>query len=431
MAERHAFGLLGRRLGHSFSPLIHERLGSVPYDLIELEPDEVAPFVREGDWRGLNVTIPYKRAAAELADARSPRVGRLGVANTLVRRADGSVYADNTDVLGFDWMLRRFCARELGAAAEQALAGEKVLVLGDGGASQAVQEALRATGAHVEVVSRHTENSYARVPERHLDARLVVNATSVGMFPNCPETPLPEGVLARMGRLAGVLDVVYNPCRTGICLAAERLGVPFESGLAMLVAQALHSSALFLGREPDDDLVAPIEREIAAQTKNVVIVGMPGAGKSSAGRNLARLTGRPFVDMDVAIEVDEGASPAQIIRERGEEAFRAAETAACRRYGARSGTVVSCGGGVVTRPENYPLLHQNGTVVLLERDLSQLSVAGRPLSEERGVGRLAQERMPLYRAWADVTLRCTGTAAGDAEAIVGLLGLATREQPAT
>lgn len=423
MAQGSPFGLVGRTLGHSFSPLIHERLGSVPYDLVELEPDEVAPFVRDGAWRGLNVTIPYKREAARLADERSPRVERLGVANTLVRRPDGSVFAENTDALGFAWMLRRFCLRELGAEPGRALAGRSVLVLGDGGASQAVQEALRTTGARVSVISRHGTDGYDDLAGRHPDAFLVVNATPVGMFPHCPASPVDEAQLARMGELAGVLDVVYNPRRTGICLAAEHLGVPAESGLAMLVAQALRSSELFQGRELDEGLVEPIEREIARQTDNVVLVGMPGAGKTSAGRALARLLGRPFVDLDVAIELDEGASPARIIREQGEGRFREAETRACARYGARSGTVIACGGGVVTRPENHDLLHQNATIVLVDRPLSELSVAGRPLSEDRGVESIARERMGLYRSWADVTLACTGSAMGDAEAIARLLGL--------
>lgn len=418
------FGLVGRTLGHSWSRQIHERLGSAPYALHELEPDEVAPFVRDGAWRGLNVTIPYKRRAAELADERSPRVERLGAANTLVRREDGSILAENTDVLGFFWMLARFCRRELGSSVSEALGSRKALVLGSGGASQAVRLALEEyAGMDVVTVSRSGKETYEGLARRHADAALVVNTTPVGMFPNCPASPLDEETLSALTGLVAVLDVVYNPRRTGLLLAAERLGLPAESGLAMLVAQALYASELFQGRDLDDSLVAEVEGQIRAQTENVVLIGMPGAGKSSCGRALARLLGRPFVDVDEAIALECGRSAAQIIREDGEEAFRAVETEITGRYAARSGLVLACGGGVVTREENRDLIRQNARVVFLDRPIAELSDDGRPMSQTKGVERLAAERMDAYRSWADVTLPCTGSPAGDAELARRLLVL--------
>ena len=418
------FGLVGRTLGHSWSRQIHERLGSAPYALHELEPDEVAPFVRGGAWRGLNVTIPYKRRAAELADERSPRVERLGAANTLVRREDGSILAENTDVLGFFWMLARFCRRELGSSVNEALGSRKALVLGSGGASQAVRLALEEyAGMDVVTVSRSGKETYEGLARRHADAALVVNTTPVGMFPNCPASPLDEETLSALTGLVAVLDVVYNPRRTGLLLAAERLGLPAESGLAMLVAQALYASELFQGRDLDDSLVAEVEGQIRAQTENVVLIGMPGAGKSSCGRALARLLGRPFVDVDEAIALECGRTAAQIIREDGEEAFRAVETEVTGRYAARSGLVLACGGGVVTREENRDLIRQNARVVFLDRPIAELSDDGRPMSQAKGVERLAAERMDAYRSWADVTLLCTGSPAGDAELARRLLVL--------
>lgn len=418
------FGLVGRTLGHSWSRQIHERLGSAPYALHELEPDEVATFVRDGAWRGLNVTIPYKRRAAELADERSPRVERLGAANTLVRREDGSILAENTDVLGFSWMLARFCRRELGSSVSEALGSRKALVLGSGGASQAVRLALEEyAGMDVVTVSRSGKETYEGLARRHADAALVVNTTPVGMFPNCPASPLDEETLSALTGLVAVLDVVYNPRRTGLLLAAERLGLPAESGLAMLVAQALYASELFQGRDLDDSLVAEVEGQIRAQTENVVLIGMPGAGKSSCGRALARLLGRPFVDVDEAIALECGRSAAQIIREDGEEAFRAVETEVTGRYAARSGLVLACGGGVVTREENRDLIRQNARVVFLDRPIAELSDDGRPMSQTKGVERLAAERMDAYRSWADVTLPCTGSPAGDAELARRLLVL--------
>lgn len=423
-AERGApFGLLGRRLGHSWSPTIHAALGSAPYALFEREPGEVECFVRRGSWRGLNVTIPYKADAFRLADEASPGARHLGAANTLVRRADGSVFADNTDLAGFAWMLERFCRRRLGGCAREALAGRKALVLGSGGASQAAQAVLAQADARVSVISRRGPDGYDTLARRHSDASLIVNTTPVGMYPHCPASPVSEADLARLESLRGVLDVVYNPTRTGICLAAERLSIPFESGLAMLVAQARFSSELFQGRPLDDGMIGGLEREILSSVTNVVYIGMPGSGKTTSGKALARLLGRPFVDMDDAIGLELGVSAEEFIRTRGEAAFRAVETRMATRYGARSGLVIACGGGVVTRPENYDLLHQNGRIVLLDRPLSELSLRGRPLSQAKGVERIAHERQDLYHAWADVKLACTGSAAGDAARTRELLGI--------
>ncbi len=417
------FGLLGRKLGHSWSPRIHTSLGSVPYELFEREPDDVEGFVRNGTWSGLNVTIPYKRDAARLADERSPRVDRLGAANTLVRRPDGTIYAENTDVLGFSLMLNRFCTGRLGVSAREVLAGKPAVVLGSGGASAAVQAALADAGALVSVISRSGSDTYETLAERHADAVLMVNATPVGMYPNCPASPVPEEVLAQLKNLVGVLDVIYNPTRTGIVLAAERLGIPADTGLSMLVAQALRSSELFQGRSLDVSLVDVIERQILSETSNVVLIGMPGCGKTTTGKRLARMLGRPFVDIDDAIEASTGESAATIIDTRGEQEFRRVESRVTGEYGARSGLVIACGGGVVTVPSNYDLLHQNGTIVFIDRPLSELETSGRPVSASKGVEALARERMGSYRSWADYSLVSMGSPAGNARAIQGLLGL--------
>lgn len=418
-----SFGLLGRTLGHSWSPRIHATLGSVPYTLFEREPKDVEDFIRNGSWQGINVTIPYKREAALLADERTSRVERLGVANTLVRKQDGSILADNTDILGFGWMLERFAQRELGCAAHQALNNAKVLVLGSGGASQAVQASLRDVHAKPVVISRTGSETYDTLAERHEDAVLVVNTTPVGMYPNCPASPLTDSQLQALTHLRGVLDVVYNPERTGICLAAERLGIAYESGLAMLVSQAFYSSQLFQDKRLDNDLIPKIEQGIRRHTRNVVFIGMPGCGKTSAGRRLARMTNRPFVDLDDLFVVDHGLSPAECIESRGEDAFRELETKTAASYGGRSNLVIACGGGIVTQGRNYDLLHQNGTIVFLDRPLEELATEGRPLSKTKGIHALAQQRMGLYREWADLVLVCTGSAAGDAMEVRKLLGL--------
>ncbi len=423
MAEARC-GLLGRTLGHSWSPQIHARLGSTPYALFEREPDEAERFLRAGAWTGLNVTIPYKALAARVADTRSPRVERLGVANTLVRRADGSIHAENTDVLGFSWVLDRFCRRELATSAAEAFADGEMLVLGSGGACRAACMALaELVGHEATVISRSGPDTYENLAERHPHARLVVNATPVGMFPSCPASPLGGETIAALAELRAVIDVIYNPERTGLCLEAERRGIACESGLAMLVSQAFYASQLFQGTTLDEALVGRIEGEIRATQRNIVLIGMPGAGKTSTGRALARMLRRPFVDLDDAFAVETGSSAADYIRDRGEDAFRERESAVAAAYGSRSGLVIACGGGIVTRPRNYDLIHQNGTIVFVDRPLSQLASEGRPLSQLKGIEALARERMGLYRSWADVTLPCTGSAAGDAALLRELLEL--------
>lgn len=415
------FGLLGRKLGHSWSPRIHKMLGSTPYALFEREPEEVKDFIRHGAWQGLNVTIPYKVNAFALADEVSERAQRIGAANTLVKRCDDSIYADNSDVGGFAWMLKRFCKRHWGANGAQLLSHLPVVVLGSGGASQAVQTALEEFGASVSVISRHSDESYDTLDARHADAGLLINTTPVGMYPNCPASPLSKTKLAKLTHLRGVIDIVYNPTRTGLCLQAERLGIPFESGLAMLVAQAALSSELFLSTTHSQETVEVIERELRNSMTNICLIGMPGVGKTSTGTLLARELHRPFIDLDAAFKIKEDASAADFISAHGEAAFRDAESQILADYASKSGLVISCGGGVVVRKDNYDLLHQNGLIVMLDRPVEQLSTRDRPLSQSKGLIQLAEERMNLYRNWADTIIACTGSPSGDARAISDFL----------
>lgn len=415
------FGLIGQKLGHSWSREIHERLGSSPYELWELEPDEVAGFIRKGSWKGINVTIPYKRNAAELADEQSGRVAELGVANTLIRRSGGSIFAENTDVTGFGWMLEHFFTTRLNASAHEMLNEKEALVLGTGGAAQAVACALKGVGARVCFISRRGDDTYNNLLERHGNASLIVNTTPVGMYPNCPKAPLTEETLSELKDLLGVLDVVYNPTRTGLVLEAERLNIPAESGLSMLVAQAVHASELFQNRKLDEGMIETIVHDLKMQTQNIALIGMPGSGKTTAGRRLARLLGRPFVDLDDACTVAAGMPVADYITSRGEATFRLLETQVLADYGMRSGLIIACGGGVVTQPQNHDLLCQNSFVVMLDRPIEELSLQGRPVSQAKGIEQLAHERMSLYRAWADAILPCTGSPDGDAKAIRALI----------
>ena len=394
-------GLLGRTLGHSYSPAIHALLGTYDYPLIELAPEAVAPFVRSGDWDGLNVTIPYKKAVVPCCDVLSPLARELGSVNTLVRR-DGKIYGDNTDAYGFEAMMRR-----LGLHCRD----KKALVLGSGGASVTVQAVLKGLGAHVTVISRSGEDNYQNL-HRHADAALLVNTTPVGMYPHAGLSPVD---LALFPALEAVLDIVYNPVRTRLILDAQAAGIPCESGLFMLVAQAVRASELFTQTSIPAETVERVYNAIRCQMENIVLIGMPGAGKTTVGRLLAQRLNREFVDCDEEVAKAAGMDIPAYFARHGEAAFRDLETTVLAQVTQRSGLVIATGGGCVTRAQNRDLLRQNGTVVWLRRELHDLPTDGRPVSKAVGVAALYQARRPLYEAFSHFAVdNVTPQAAADA-----------------
>lgn len=381
-------GLLGEHLTHSYSPQIHALLGDYSYELFEVAPEKLGEFLQTGEFDGLNVTIPYKRAVIPYCAELSAAAREMGSVNTLLRRPDGTLYGDNTDLDGFRWLLAR------GGGIRP---GEKALVLGTGGASQTVQAVLRAAGAEVAVLSRRGESNYLTLP-RHADARLVVNATPVGMYPNNGERLID---LSQLPQCRCVLDLIYNPARTRLLLDAAARGIRCENGLSMLVAQAKRAAELFTGRDIPDAACTDILRRMEAQMHNLILVGMPGSGKTTVGSLLAVSLGRPFYDADGEIEKKLGCSIPAFFAQRGEAAFRAVETEVLAELGKRSGCVIATGGGCVTRGENYDLLHQNGEIIWLRRSLTELPVEGRPVSQSRSLPELYREREPAYRRFAD------------------------------
>lgn len=384
-------GLLGRKLGHSYSPAIHKELGDYEYRIYEKEPEELEDFILNGDWNGLNVTIPYKKAVPEYCDSLSETARRIGTVNTLVKRPDRTIFGDNTDVYGFASLVR--------VSGIDPCVG-KVLVLGSGGASAAVLEALRQVNVTPIVISRSGANNYTNI-ERHADASLIINTTPLGMYPNTGVSPVDLNLFPR---LKGVLDVVYNPARTQILLDAEARGIPNANGLYMLTAQAKKSSECFTGSAIPDGEIDRVTRKLAAEMMNIVIIGMPGSGKTVTARRLAERTGREAVDADAFWEEKYGERIQDFIHKMGEAAFRERETEVLTELGKRSGIIISAGGGVVTREENYPLLHQNGTIVRIERDIDRLARAGRPLSIGNDLHAMYAVRAPLYERFADITV---------------------------
>lgn len=382
-------GLLGRTLGHSYSPAIHAELGDYEYKLYEKEPQELAAFLQSGDFDALNVTIPYKKDVMAYCAALSPAARRIGSVNTLVRRKDGTLYGDNTDADGFAYMVK---------TSGVGVAGKKALVFGSGGASVTACDVLKTLGASsVTVISRSGPDNYENL-DRHADAEILVNTTPVGMYPKNGASPVD---LTEFPNCCGVFDVVYNPARTALLLQAEKLGVRHAGGLPMLVAQARRASELFTGSQIADAEIVRIERKLAREMQNIVLVGMPGCGKSVVGAALAKRLGRPLLDSDALVTQTAQTPIPEFFRMQGEGAFRALETQALRELGKRSGAVIATGGGSVLREENYDLLHQNGVIVWLRRELSALPIDGRPVSQSVALDELYRTREPRYRRFAD------------------------------
>lgn len=398
-------GLLGKTLAHSHSPALHRLLGGYEYTLFEKSPDEVEDFLKNGAWDGLNVTIPYKKIAYALCDELSPAAKATGNVNTLLRRQDGSIYGDNTDYFGFQYLLEK---------AHVDPRGKKALVLGSGGASGTVCAVLHDLGAEVTVVSRTPEKSanvlnnseisfisYINIFQQK-DAKIIVNTTPVGMYPHNGEAAVN---LEEFPNLEFVADIIYNPARTALLLQAEKLGIPCAGGLSMLAAQAAVSSAIFLEEgEIDWVKIHRAEDMLRRQTQNIVLIGMPGCGKTTVGIALGKALRRPVWDCDEEIARKAGKTIEEIFARWGEERFRELETEVLADLGKRWGGIIATGGGCVTRAENRDLLRQNGRIIWLQRSGEKCAAAGRPLLQRFSWQELYRQRAALYEDFCDETV---------------------------
>ena len=402
------FGLLGRTLGHTYSPMIHNALGNSQYTTFEVEPENVQTFFQRPDLQGLNVTIPYKVDAMHACDHLSDIAKSIGCVNTIVRQADGTWYGTNTDYDGFLATL---------AWSHINVTDKDCVILGDGASSQTVHVALnRLDAKSITHISRHTEPTYERIHHFHETTQIIINCTPVGMYPHCPDQSIR---LAPFTHLEGVIDLVYNPHRTGILLEAESLGIPHVNGLVFLLAQAIAASALFLHRTYDESILSDLYKQFRQEQENIILIGMPGSGKSTIGQSLAKLTGRTLVDIDHLITEEVG-SISDYILTHGEPAFRAIESNIIADVGKQTGLIISTGGGAVTIPENYGPLRQNGRIYEIYRPLDELDTTGRVLSSG-GIERLQQlhtVRAPLYARFRQAQVLNTGTPESVAQRIL-------------
>ncbi len=394
--------LIAKKLGHSYSKLIHNALSSYNYDYKELSEEELSFFFAEKDFDALNVTIPYKQAVIKYLDYVSPEAKKIGAVNTVVNHG-GRLCGYNTDYYGFMYQLKE-------AGAE--LLGKDVVILGRGGAAKTVECVCRDMGA--KFVRMLTRDDSDITP--FYSAEIVINATPVGMFPNTGESAVD---ITKFTKCEAVLDLIYNPAKTKLILDAKRMGIKTANGLGMLVAQAKKACEIFTDSAVSDDKIPEIKRLVELQTKNIILIGMPGSGKSTVGKRLAEILGKEFFDSDAEISAL-GRTPGEIIKTEGEAAFRKIETAMLSELCKKSGSVIATGGGCVTIAENYDIIKQNATVVFIERDIESLATVGRPLSAG-GTDKLWQVREPLYRHFADLTVQSQETADKTAEKILEVI----------
>ncbi|MBR3786731.1 MAG: shikimate kinase [Firmicutes bacterium] len=383
------YGLIGEKLGHSYSPQIHSKFGDYPYELCEVREDQLEALLKDDTYGGFNVTMPYKKTVIPYCDELSDIAKRIGSVNTIVRTEDGRLIGGNTDHYGFIYLLK---------ANGIEVEGRKCMVLGSGGASMTVRTALQDLGAgEIVVISRSGENNYENI-QKHFDSEVIVNTTPVGMYPNNGRAPIN---IDDFYNCQGVVDLIYNPSKTKLVLDAMAKSIPACSGLEMLVAQAKEASELFQGIEIEDEEIDAAYDEVRSEMLNTILIGMPGAGKSLIGGEIAARMGKKFVDIDDMVEEHEGMTIPEIFAQKGEAYFRRVETEMLQKACIQSGLVIGTGGGIVKKKINYNIIKQNGVVIWVKRDLDKLETAGRPLSMTIPVEKLWEERKDAYAYWSD------------------------------
>lgn len=405
------YGLIGEKLPHSFSPEIHALFADYDYRICELSPEKLDSFMRERDFLGINVTIPYKKSVIPYLDFISDEAKRIGAVNTVVNK-DGRLYGYNTDFAG----LRGLILHE-----GMDISGKKVLILGTGGTSltaRAVAESLGASGIYR--VSRHPEGediSYDEAYSKYSDAEVIINTTPVGMFPNVAAAPVD---IEKFPSLHSVVDVIYNPLRTSLVSEAKKRGIKACGGLYMLMYQGACASELFTGTKIDDEIAERAYCRILAKKENIVLTGMPSSGKTTVGELLSQKLGLPVYDSDILIKEKIGCEIKDYFAKCGEEAFRNVESEVIAELSCRTGCIISTGGGAVLRAENVENLKKNGRIYFLDRPIEKLIFTpDRPLSSSADALRKRfDERYNIYLDTSDVRVDADGTPEECAEIII-------------
>lgn len=404
------YGCIGEHLPHSFSKIIHAKLASHEYELCELAPQEVGEFLKRRDFCGINVTIPYKQTVIPYLDEIDGIAKKIGAVNTIVHR-DGKLFGYNTDFGGMRAMIEK---EKIG------LLGKKVLILGTGGTSRTARAVAADMGARETVVVSRSAKAdaitYEDAYRLHGDAEILINTTPCGMYPRINEMPIDP---SRFSKLEGIVDAIYNPLRSELVLWAKERGIPAIGGLYMLVAQAVLASAYFTGVDYTEETVDAVYRDVFASKENIVLIGMPGCGKSTVGAILAERFGKRLIDSDETITEKSGMQISEIFATLGETNFRELERQVIAEIAAESGCVIATGGGAVLDPQNIRQLRKNGRICFLDRSLEQLlPTDDRPLANSReAIQKRYEERYAIYCSSADEIIDVKGDATSVADEI--------------
>lgn len=386
--EEKRFGLIGRHLSHSYSKKIHEDLFSYGYDHLEVEEDEISNILNKDEYGGFNITIPYKETVLGLCHSLSPQAAKLKNVNTIVKK-DEKLIGHNTDYGGFEALLH---------TNNIDVSSKLVCILGNGGAAKTASQVVEDLGAKkIIVLARNSDVKFDQI-DKFKDAHIIINATPVGMYPNNGKSLVN---LEDFDRVESVVDMIYNPSRTRLILDANELGIQAVNGLGMLIYQAKLAGEIFTNENISDEKYQKTLEKIEKSMLNIALIGMPGVGKTTYAKKLASQSGSKIYSTDALIEEKMGKSCKDIIRDYGEDYFRKIETQVLEEISKESNGIIDCGGGIVTRDENYDLLAQNSTIYWLRRDVKNLSTKDRPLSEDEGIEKLYQKRKDLYDKWSD------------------------------
>ena len=390
------YGLIGEKLGHSFSKEIHEKIENYTYTICEIKKEDIGAFMLKKDFKAINVTIPYKQTVMPYLDYISESAKSIGAVNTVVNK-DGKLYGYNTDCLGLKAMIKN---------AQISLSGKKVLILGSGGTSKTALCVAREEGADAVCVSRTKKDGYITYEEAytlHMDTDIIINTTPCGMYPDVDSVPID---IDKFPLLCGVVDVIYNPLRTKLVSQALKKGIRASGGLYMLVAQAVFAAEKFTGKSYDNSVIENIFTNINSSKENIVLVGMPSSGKSTVGKEICDITGREFIDVDEMIEKTGNMKISDIFSKYGESAFRDMESKCVFEVSRKSGCIIATGGGAILRSENVSLLKQNGRLYFLDRNLADLKPTDdRPLAlDKEAIKKRFEERYPIYKSVSDKTV---------------------------
>lgn len=388
------YGLIGEKLGHSFSKDIHERIADYIFDLIPLEKEEFHDFMKKKDFTAINVTIPYKRDVIPYLDELDEHAKAIGAVNTIVNK-NGKLKGYNTDCTGFLYMIKKHNIK---------MADKKVLVIGNGGASAAIQAAIQHEKAKeivvVDVLPGNGSITYDEMFAHHLDAEVIINTSPIGMYPKTGNAPID---IAMFPKCVSVMDVIYNPILTRLCFEAQEAGIQRVNGLEMLIAQAKQSVEFFLDKSIDDTIIDTIYHDMLVERCNIVLIGMPSAGKTTIGRMLEKQMNKEFIDLDDVVIEKAGMSIPEIFEKMGEEGFRALETEVAIELSKLNNKIIATGGGTIKNKINMDFLRQNGVTIFIDRDVNKLisSDPNRPLSKsQEALQQMHEERLPLYQQYA-------------------------------